>query len=174
MIVNCQNVSVQTSFTTNFMRNKYHSKHICRQVRKRSALFLVYKQIKYAQYQKNMMNNLFKLTPIMGTIKNTIKLNHLQKMSFCSVESQKNHEKCKFEFLRLPNNISTTKNIANFAYIFSAINTIMLLGRMGGEPQVRGNEKTPIISFSMATNFNYKTYASKNCYFTANLSLCAI
>lgn len=44
-------------------------------------------------------------------------------------------------------------------YLFSrfvAINQVTLLGRVGSNPQLRGNETTPVVTFSMATHTNYK------------------
>lgn len=38
----------------------------------------------------------------------------------------------------------------------SAINTVTLLGRVGNNPQMRGNENTPVVTFSMATHASYK------------------
>lgn len=45
-----------------------------------------------------------------------------------------------------------------------AINTVTLLGRVGSTPQVRGNDKYPVTTFSMAThvNFKYVTHDRQN------------
>lgn len=40
--------------------------------------------------------------------------------------------------------------------LFLAINQVQLLGRVGANPQLRGNETTPVVTFSMATHTNYK------------------
>ncbi|KAJ9601065.1 hypothetical protein L9F63_000800 [Diploptera punctata] len=36
------------------------------------------------------------------------------------------------------------------------INTVTLLGRAGAEPQKRGTEEHPVVTFSLATHTNYK------------------
>jgi len=36
------------------------------------------------------------------------------------------------------------------------LNQVTLLGRVGGEPQKRGNEEHPVVIFSLATHINYK------------------
>ncbi len=36
------------------------------------------------------------------------------------------------------------------------MNQVTLLGRVGGEPQKRGNEEHPVVIFSLATHINYK------------------
>lgn len=41
-------------------------------------------------------------------------------------------------------------------YQIAAINTVTLLGRVGGNPQLRGTEAHPVVTFSMATHTNYK------------------
>lgn len=41
-------------------------------------------------------------------------------------------------------------------HTFSAINTLTLLGRIGADAQVRGNEQHPVVTFSLATNTSYK------------------
>lgn len=40
--------------------------------------------------------------------------------------------------------------------LFSGINQVTLLGRVGGEPQKRGNDNHPVVTFSVATHTNYK------------------
>lgn len=37
-----------------------------------------------------------------------------------------------------------------------AVNTVTLLGRVGNEPQKRGNDEHPVVTFSVATHNNYK------------------
>lgn len=37
-----------------------------------------------------------------------------------------------------------------------AVNTVTLLGRVGNEPQKRGNDEHPVVTFSIATHNNYK------------------
>lgn len=37
-----------------------------------------------------------------------------------------------------------------------AINTVTLLGRVGADPQKRGSEEHPVVTFSVATHNNYK------------------
>jgi len=39
---------------------------------------------------------------------------------------------------------------------FVAINDITLLGRVGADPQKRGSDTHPVITFSLATHTNYK------------------
>lgn len=39
---------------------------------------------------------------------------------------------------------------------FSAVNTVTLLGRVGADPQARGNAEHPVVTFSIATHNNYK------------------
>ncbi|XP_031627452.1 single-stranded DNA-binding protein, mitochondrial [Contarinia nasturtii] len=36
------------------------------------------------------------------------------------------------------------------------INSVTLLGRVGSSPQLRGNEKSQVVTFSIATHTNYK------------------
>ncbi|KAM7359214.1 mitochondrial single stranded DNA-binding protein [Cochliomyia hominivorax] len=36
------------------------------------------------------------------------------------------------------------------------INTVTLLGRVGADPQLRGNAQHPVVTFSLATHTNYK------------------
>ncbi|XP_075144949.1 mitochondrial single stranded DNA-binding protein [Haematobia irritans] len=36
------------------------------------------------------------------------------------------------------------------------INTVTLLGRVGADPQLRGNNEHPVVTFSVATHTNYK------------------
>lgn len=43
-----------------------------------------------------------------------------------------------------------------FCFTSLAINTVTLLGRVGSDPQLRGNETSPVVTFSMATHTNYK------------------
>lgn len=39
---------------------------------------------------------------------------------------------------------------------FTAMNTVTLLGRVGAEPQKRGSNEHPVVTFSLATHDNYK------------------
>lgn len=36
------------------------------------------------------------------------------------------------------------------------MNAVTILGRVGAEPQRRGNEEHPVVTFSVATHNNYK------------------
>ncbi|MCL4150331.1 UNVERIFIED_CONTAM: hypothetical protein GTU68_021973, partial [Idotea baltica] len=38
---------------------------------------------------------------------------------------------------------------------FSAFNQVILLGRVGNNPETRGTEANPVVTFSLATNINY-------------------
>lgn len=40
--------------------------------------------------------------------------------------------------------------------IFTAINQVTLLGRVGADPQKRGSEEHPVVNFPLATHFSYK------------------
>lgn len=40
--------------------------------------------------------------------------------------------------------------------ILLAVNTVTILGRVGADPQKRGNEEHPVVTFSVATHNNYK------------------
>ena len=40
---------------------------------------------------------------------------------------------------------------------FSAVNKVTLLGRVGQDPVLRGNERTPVATFSIATNESWKS-----------------
>lgn len=42
------------------------------------------------------------------------------------------------------------------------MNTVTLLGRVGVEPQKRGSDEHPVVTFSMATHNNYR-YAHRHC-----------
>lgn len=52
-----------------------------------------------------------------------------------------------------------------------AMNAVTILGRVGAEPQRRGNEEHPVVTFSIATHNNYKYDAlSLNfCSFVVNI-----
>lgn len=56
--------------------------------------------------------------------------------------------------------MSTTSFVHKFIYntfiLFTGLNQVTLLGRVGGEPQKRGNEEHPVVTFSLATHVNYK------------------
>ncbi|XP_053698260.1 single-stranded DNA-binding protein, mitochondrial [Sabethes cyaneus] len=40
--------------------------------------------------------------------------------------------------------------------IEKTVNTVTLLGRVGADPQKRGNESHPVVTFSLATHSNYR------------------
>lgn len=40
--------------------------------------------------------------------------------------------------------------------VFSAINQVTLLGRVGAEPQKKGSDDHPVVVFSLATHSNYR------------------
>ena len=40
---------------------------------------------------------------------------------------------------------------------FSAVNKVTLLGRLGQDPVLRGTERTPVVTFSIATNESWKS-----------------
>lgn len=48
------------------------------------------------------------------------------------------------------------KNLFITCEFFAALNQITLLGRVGANPQLRGNETAPVVTFSLATHTNYK------------------
>ncbi|XP_065226851.1 single-stranded DNA-binding protein, mitochondrial-like [Planococcus citri] len=54
-----------------------------------------------------------------------------------------------------------SKNIARFysdeGKYEKSINTVTLLGRVGGEAQKKGTELHPLVTFSLATHINYKS-----------------
>lgn len=69
--------------------------------------------------------------------------------------------------LKLVTKTSATSSISAQAVRFAAqqvepsrmektLNTVTLLGRVGGEPQKRGTEEHPVVIFSLATHTNYK------------------
>lgn len=41
-------------------------------------------------------------------------------------------------------------------YIFTAINNVQLLGRVGANPQLKGTNEHPVAVFSVATHTNYR------------------
>ncbi|XP_017885726.1 single-stranded DNA-binding protein, mitochondrial [Ceratina calcarata] len=47
-------------------------------------------------------------------------------------------------------------NIPESTKIEKTINQVTLLGRVGAEPQKRGNDEHPVVIFSLATHNNYK------------------
>ncbi|CAK9822101.1 Single-stranded DNA-binding protein, mitochondrial [Anthophora retusa] len=62
---------------------------------------------------------------------------------------------------RVIQNVSTLKSMrmctsTEYMKTEKSINQITLLGRVGGEPQKRGNQEHPVIIFSLATHSNYK------------------
>lgn len=48
------------------------------------------------------------------------------------------------------------KTFEMFFIRFTAMNTVTLLGRVGAEPQKRGSNEHPVVTFSLATHDNYK------------------
>jgi len=38
----------------------------------------------------------------------------------------------------------------------AAVNTVTILGRVGADPQLRGSQEHPVVTFSVATHTNYK------------------
>lgn len=53
------------------------------------------------------------------------------------------------------NQTNSGGNIHGYVYVL-AINSIQLLGRVGVQPQQRGTEKHPVITFTLATHNNFK------------------
>lgn len=41
-------------------------------------------------------------------------------------------------------------------YVFLGINSVQLLGRVGADPQKKGTVDHPVVTFSLATNTNYR------------------
>jgi len=77
------------------------------------------------------MFNLFRKPQLTGVIANGLKI--VNKPSVARFSSEE-----------IPKRIEKT------------INQVTLLGRVGSNPQLRGNETTPVVTFSMATHTNYK------------------
>lgn len=77
---------------------------------------------------------------------------NIQSIKYCtSAEMPKRLEKCKSsKFIEVK-----TDKITPF-FLILAINEVTLLGRVGADPQLRGNEVNPVVTFSVATHFNYK------------------
>ncbi|CAO1435634.1 unnamed protein product [Diamesa serratosioi] len=48
------------------------------------------------------------------------------------------------------------RNIKRQNEFLETINTVTILGRVGADPQKRGNEEHPVVTFSVATHNNYK------------------
>lgn len=46
--------------------------------------------------------------------------------------------------------------ILKVSRIFVGINQVILLGRAGADPQKRGSEEHPVVTFSLATHNNYR------------------
>lgn len=44
----------------------------------------------------------------------------------------------------------------NVFFLNIAMNAVTILGRVGADPQKRGNEEHPVVTFSVATHNNYK------------------
>ena len=42
-------------------------------------------------------------------------------------------------------------------FVISAVNKVTLLGRLGQDPVLRGNERTPVVTFSIATKESWKS-----------------
>lgn len=57
-------------------------------------------------------------------------------------------------FLRLTH--STDVHLFEVITFFTAINSIQILGRVGVEPQQRGTEQHPVVTFTVATHTNFK------------------
>ncbi|CAB3368907.1 Hypothetical predicted protein [Cloeon dipterum] len=55
---------------------------------------------------------------------------------------------------RLASNAANTKEAP--AKYEKTVNTVTLMGRVGADPQKRGNEQHPVVIFSLATHLNYK------------------
>ncbi|XP_076234401.1 mitochondrial single stranded DNA-binding protein [Calliopsis andreniformis] len=53
------------------------------------------------------------------------------------------------------NNVRTCTNVTDMA-LEKTVNQVTLLGRVGGDPQQRGNQDHPVVLFSVATHTNYK------------------
>ncbi|XP_017788526.1 PREDICTED: single-stranded DNA-binding protein, mitochondrial [Habropoda laboriosa] len=84
---------------------------------------------------------------------------------------------------RVIKNVSAIKSMrmctaTENAKMEKSINKVTLLGRVGGEPQKRGNVEHPVVIFSLATHSNYKymngdfvqrTEWHKVCVFKPNL-----
>lgn len=54
------------------------------------------------------------------------------------------------------NNVRMCTSTVDITKLEKTINTITLLGRVGNEPQKRGNTDHPVVIFSLATHSNYK------------------
>uniref|UniRef100_A0A6M2DRS2 Putative single-stranded dna-binding protein mitochondrial n=1 Tax=Xenopsylla cheopis TaxID=163159 RepID=A0A6M2DRS2_XENCH len=52
--------------------------------------------------------------------------------------------------------LSCTASTAEPPRIEKSINNVTLLGRVGAEPQKRGSEEHPVVTFSIATHSNYR------------------
>ena len=51
---------------------------------------------------------------------------------------------------------STCYSVVALLLLFPGLNNVTLLGRVGSDPQLRGSERHPVVSLSMATNFRYR------------------
>ncbi|XP_037707456.1 single-stranded DNA-binding protein, mitochondrial [Drosophila subpulchrella] len=56
----------------------------------------------------------------------------------------------------LPARGATTTTAAAPAKIEKTVNTVTILGRVGADPQLRGSQEHPVVTFSVATHTNYK------------------
>ncbi|KAJ8675584.1 hypothetical protein QAD02_011370 [Eretmocerus hayati] len=63
---------------------------------------------------------------------------------------------CKFAKLYNSSPVRTFTRIEGGNALEKSINQVMLLGRVGADPQKRGNEEHPVVVFSLATHLNYK------------------
>lgn len=54
------------------------------------------------------------------------------------------------------NNVRFSNNFAETTKMEKTVNQVTLLGRVGAEPQKRGNANHPVVIFSLATHTNYK------------------
>jgi len=53
-------------------------------------------------------------------------------------------------------NYAAARAYSDLSKIEKTLNQVTLLGRVGAEPQKRGNEEHPVVVFSLATHINYK------------------
>lgn len=104
--------------------------------------------------RSNEHNTMFKLIQnvhILNGIKNTRLAGNVLACRSFSDEAPR-MEKSKFEEKR-----QCEKFEVNFvSNQFTAINSVQLLGRVGADPQRRGSEEHPVVTFTVATHNNYK------------------
>lgn len=76
------------------------------------------------------------------------------------------YPKCMlFSELRIYKWILLALQLIRYTSIFAAINQVMLLGRVGADPEKRGTEQHPVVTFSMATHTNYRKGEGNICLF---------